>query len=124
MTRTIMVIDDAESIRKSIGMILQFAGYDVIEARDGSDALGKLTGRPVDMFICDVNMPHMDGVSYLTRVKTDTSYAAYRFAPFIMLTTESGIGMKAACREAGARAWIVKPFKPEDLLGAIKKLLV
>jgi len=99
MTRTIMVIDDAESIRKSIGLILQFAGYDVIEARDGSDALGKLTGRPIDMFICDVNMPRM-------------------------LTTESGIGMKAACREAGARAWIVKPFKPEDLLGAIKKLLV
>lgn len=123
MPRTIMVIDDAESVRKCVGMILQFAGYDVIEARDGSDALDKLTGRPIDMFICDVNMPRMDGVSYLTKVKTDSSYTEYRFAPFIMLTTESGMNMKAACREAGARAWIVKPFKPDELLNAIKKLL-
>ena len=124
MTRTIMIIDDAESVRKAVGMILQHEGYDVIEAGDGAEALGKLTGRTVDMFICDVNMPRMDGVSCLEKVKTDSSYAAYRFAPFIMLTTEAGMKMKATGREAGARAWIVKPFKPEQLIDAVKKLLV
>ena len=124
MGKTIMIIDDATSIRQVVAMTLEEAGYDFIEAEDGVDALAKLDGREIDMFICDVNMPNMDGVTFLEKVKNDEKYSGYRFTPFIMLTTEAGADMRAKGKELGAKAWMVKPFQPEQLLGAVKKLLI
>ncbi|PKL37955.1 MAG: two-component system response regulator [Spirochaetae bacterium HGW-Spirochaetae-1] len=124
MGKTIMIIDDATSIRQVVAMTLEEAGYEYIEAKDGVDALNQLDGRQVDMFICDVNMPNMDGVTFLEKVKHDDSYSSYRFTPFIMLTTESGADMKAKGKDLGAKAWMVKPFQPEQLLGAVKKLII
>ena len=124
MGKTIMIIDDATSIRQVVAMTLEEAGYDYIEAEDGVDALGKLDGREINMFICDVNMPNMDGVTFLEKVKNDEKYSGYRFTPFIMLTTEAGADMRARGKELGAKAWMVKPFQPDQLLGAVKKLLI
>ncbi len=119
-----MIIDDATSIRQVVAMTLEEAGYDYLEAEDGIDALNKLDGRDVDMFICDVNMPNMDGVTFLEKVKNDEKYSSYRYTPFIMLTTEAGADMRARGKELGAKAWMVKPFQPDQLLGAVKKLLI
>jgi len=124
MGKTIMIIDDATSIRQVVAMTLEEAGYEYIEAEDGVDALGKLDGREISMFICDVNMPNMDGVTFLEKVKNDEKYSDYRFTPFIMLTTEAGAEMRARGKELGAKAWMVKPFQPDQLLGAVKKLLI
>lgn len=124
MGKTIMIIDDATSIRQVVAMTLEEAGYEYIEAEDGVDALGKLDGREVSMFICDVNMPNMDGVTFLEKVKNDEKYSDYRFTPFIMLTTEAGAELRARGKELGAKAWMVKPFQPDQLLGAVKKLLI
>ncbi len=124
MGKTILIIDDATSIRQVVAMTLEEAGYEYLEAEDGVDALNKLDGRQVDMFICDVNMPNMDGVTFLEKVKNDEKYTDYRFTPFIMLTTEAGAEMRARGKELGAKAWMVKPFQPDQLLGAVKKLLI
>ncbi len=121
MAKTIMVIDDSASIRQVVNLTLKKAGYDVIEACDGQDALGKLQGQKVNLMICDVNMPNMDGISFLKNVKMN---ASYRFTPVIMLTTESQEGKKQEGKMAGAKAWVVKPFKPEQMLEAISKLIV
>jgi two-component system, chemotaxis family, chemotaxis protein CheY len=123
MGKTVMVIDDADSVRQSVGFSLQEAGFDVLEASDGQDALNKLGGKEVHLFICDVNMPNMDGIAFLKKIKTDAAYASYKFTPLIMLTTEAGQDKMAEGKGAGAKAWIVKPFKPEQLLDAVKKLV-
>lgn len=120
MAKTIMVIDDSASIRQVMNLTLKKAGYEVIEACDGQDALGKLQGQKINLMICDVNMPNMDGISFLKNVKTS---ASYRFTPVIMLTTESQEGKKQEGKTAGAKAWVVKPFKPEQMLEAISKLI-
>ncbi|HAO93004.1 MAG: two-component system response regulator [Deltaproteobacteria bacterium GWC2_56_8] len=120
MAKTIMVIDDSASIRQVMNLTLKKAGYDVIEACDGQDAISKLQGQKINLMICDVNMPNMDGISFLKNVKTS---ASYRFTPVIMLTTESQEGKKQEGKTAGAKAWVVKPFKPEQMLEAISKLI-
>ena len=121
MTRpkTIMVVDDSASIRMVVGIALRRAGYEVIEAQDGKDAIGKLTGQKVHLIISDVNMPVMDGITFVKNVKQMPSY---RFTPIIMLTTESDESKKREGQAAGAKAWVVKPFKPEQMLGAVQKL--
>ncbi len=121
MAKTIMVVDDSLSIRQVVGIALKQAGYDVIEAADGSDALTKLTGQKVNLIISDVNMPKMDGISFVRELKTRP---AYKFTPVMMLTTESQQEKKAEGQAAGARAWMVKPFKPEALLAAVQKLVL
>jgi two-component system chemotaxis response regulator CheY len=121
MAKTIMIIDDSASLRQVVGMALTGAGYDVIEACDGQDALAKLTGVKINLMICDVNMPNLDGISYLKALRTLPSY---KFTPVIMLTTEAGEAKKAEGQAAGARAWVVKPFKPEQLLQAVAKLIL
>lgn len=121
MAKTIMVVDDSLSIRQVVGIALKQAGYDVIEACDGSDALLKLTGQKVNLIISDVNMPKMDGISFVRELKTRP---AYKFTPVMMLTTESQQEKKAEGQAAGARAWMVKPFKPEALLAAVQKLVL
>ncbi len=119
MAKTIMTVDDSASVRQMVKMTLQKEGYDVIEASDGKDALGKLKGA-VSMVITDLNMPNMDGISLIKEIRT---MAAYKFVPIIMLTTESQAGKKQEGKTAGATGWIVKPFKPEQLLAVVKKVL-
>ncbi len=121
MAKTIMIIDDSATLRQVVAVTLKKAGYDVLEASDGKDALNKLTGQKVNLIICDVNMPNMDGITFLKELKTK---AAYKFTPVIMLTTESQEARKQEGRAAGAKAWVVKPFKPEQMLAAIEKLVL
>ena len=121
MAKTIMVVDDSLSIRQVVGIALKQAGYDVIEASDGSDALLKLTGQKVNLIISDVNMPNMDGISFVRELKTRP---AHKFTPVLMLTTETQEDKKEQGKAAGARAWMVKPFKPEALLAAVQKLVL
>ena len=121
MAKTIMVVDDSASIRQVVGIALKGAGYDVIEGCDGKDALAKLTGQKVHLIISDVNMPNMDGISFVKAVK---QLPEYKFTPVIMLTTESQETKKAEGQAAGAKAWVVKPFKPDQMLGAVSKLVM
>ncbi len=121
MRKTVMIIDNSASIRMVVSIALQKAGYDVLEANDGQDALNKLTGQKVHLIVCDLNMPNMDGISFLKEVKLNQSY---KFTPIIMLTTESQGEKKQEGRAAGAKAWVVKPFKPEQMLAAIEKLIL
>ncbi len=119
MAKLIMIVDDSASMRRVVGIALKGAGYDVLEAADGKDALGKLTGQKVNMIISDVNMPVMDGIAFLKAVK---QMPAYKFTPVIMLTTESAEEKKREGQAAGARAWVVKPFQPEQLVNAVQRL--
>lgn len=121
MAKTILIVDDSASLRQVVAIALKGAGYDVIEAGDGKDALGKLTGQKVHLIISDVNMPNMDGITMVKEVK---KLPAYKFTPIIMLTTESQESKKAEGQAAGARAWVVKPFKPEQMLAAVSKLIL
>jgi len=119
MAKIIMVIDDSASIRQVLTIVLKNGGYDVIEACDGRDALDKLFGKKVNLVLCDVNMPNMDGISFVKNLK---ALNAHRFTPVVMLTTESSESKKAEGKQAGAKAWMVKPFKPEQMLDAVSKL--
>ncbi len=121
MAKSILVVDDSASLRQVVKIALTGAGYDVIEAEDGEDALKKLDGRKVHLVVSDVNMPVMDGITFVKRMKLLPSY---RFTPVIMLTTESQEGKKLEGQAAGAKAWVVKPFKPEQMLAAVAKLIL
>jgi two-component system, chemotaxis family, chemotaxis protein CheY len=116
-----MIVDDSSSMRQVVGIALKTAGYDVIEGSDGRDALAKLDGRKVHLIISDVNMPNMDGITFLKEVKKS---AGYKFTPVIMLTTESQESKMNEGRAAGAKAWMVKPFKPAQILDAVSKLVL
>jgi two-component system chemotaxis response regulator CheY len=121
LSKTIMIVDDSSSMRQVVGIALKSAGYDVLEGCDGRDALAKLDGRKVHLIISDVNMPNMDGISFLKEVK---KHASYKFTPVIMLTTESQESKMNEGRAAGAKAWMVKPFKPAQILDAVSKLVL
>ena len=119
MPKTIMVVDDSASMRNVLGIALRGAGYDVLQSIDGVDALAKLKGQKVNLIITDVNMPNMDGISFLKAVK---QMPACKFTPVIMLTTVSSEDSKAEGRAAGAKAWVSNPFQPEQLVDAVKRL--
>jgi two-component system chemotaxis response regulator CheY len=121
MAKTIMIVDDSASLRNVVGIALKGAGYDVIEASDGRDALAKLTGQKIHLIVSDVNMPNMDGI---TLVKALKQLPNYKFTPIMMLTTESQPEKKQAARDAGAKAWLLKPFQPPMLLDAVAKLVL
>ena len=121
MAKTILIVDDSATLRQVVTIALKGAGYDVIEGSDGKDALTKLTGQKVHLIISDVNMPNMDGFTFVREVK---KLPAYKFTPIIMLTTEAGEDKKATGQAAGAKAWMVKPFKPEQMLNAVSKLIL
>lgn len=121
MAKTILIVDDSASLRQVVSIALKSAGYDVIEGVDGKDALTKLDGTKIHLIVSDVNMPNMDGIALVQEVKKNPSY---KFTPIIMLTTESGDDKKAAGQAAGAKAWLVKPFQPEQLLMAVSKLVL
>jgi len=121
MAKTIMIVDDSASLRQVVGIALRSAGYDVLEGSDGVDALKKLTGQKVHLIISDVNMPNMDGITFVKEVK---KLATYRFTPIVMLTTESQDEMKSLGQAAGAKAWMLKPFNPPQLLNVVQKLVL
>ena len=120
MAKTILVVDDSLAVRQLVGVVLKSAGYDVVDAVDGRDALGKLSAHKVHLIISDVNMPNMDGISFVKAVK---ALPNYKFVPIIMLTTESQETKKQEGQAAGAKAWMVKPFKPDAMLQAVAKLM-
>ena len=121
MSKTVMVVDDSASVRQVVGLALRGAGYLVVEGIDGVDALSKLNGQKIHLIISDVNMPNMDGITFVTEVK---KLPMYKFTPIIMLTTESQEGKKLQGQAAGARAWVVKPFQPAQMLAAVSKLIL
>lgn len=121
MSKTIMVVDDSASIRQVVGIALRGAGYQVIEACDGKDALSKLTGDKIHLVISDVNMPNMDGITFVKELKKNPRY---KFTPVIMLTTEAGRDKMEEGKAAGAKAWVVKPFQPPQMLDAVSKLIL
>ena len=121
MSKTILIIDDSASVRQVVSITLKGAGYNVIEAVDGKDALSKLDGQKIHLIISDVNMPNMDGITF---VKESKKLPAYKFTPIIMLTTESQEGKKQEGQAAGAKAWVVKPFQPAQMLAAVSKLVL
>ena len=121
MAKTIMIVDDSASMRQVVSIALKGAGYEVIEACDGKDALSKLTGVKIHLIVSDINMPVMDGITFVKEVK---QHSHYKFTPIIMLTTEMEPDKKQAATDAGAKAWVTKPFQPPILLGAIAKLVL
>jgi two-component system chemotaxis response regulator CheY len=121
MTKTILIVDDSSSFRQVVAMALKGVGYNVVDACDGKDALSKLDGRKINLIVSDVNMPIMDGITF---VKAAKQLPSYKFTPVIMLTTESGEAKKNEGKAAGVRAWIVKPFQPPVLLDAVSKLIL
>ncbi|MGU5889442.1 response regulator [Aeromonas hydrophila] len=121
MAKTVLIVDDSATIRQVVGMTLKGAGYEVMEACDGKDALKKLDGKKINLIISDVNMPNMDGISFIKEAK---KLASYKFTPVIMLTTESQDSKKQEGQAAGAKAWVVKPFQPDQMLAAVAKLIM
>jgi len=120
MAKTILIEDDSASMRQVVGIALKDAGYELIEAGDGNEALKKLDGTKIHLIISDINMPNMDGISFVREVKQNPKY---KFTPIIMLTTEVNQAKKDAAKEAGAKAWVTKPFQPKNLLDAVSKLI-
>jgi len=121
MAKTILIVDDSASLRQVVSIALKGAGYDTLDACDGKDALSKLDGRKIHLIISDVNMPNMDGIAF---VKAAKQLPAYKFTPVIMLTTEAGEAKKQEGQAAGAKAWVVKPFQPAQMLTAVAKLIL
>jgi two-component system, chemotaxis family, chemotaxis protein CheY len=121
MGKTILIVDDSASMRQVVGIAIKAAGYDLIEAGDGKEALAKLNGEKVHLIVSDINMPNMDGITFVKEVK---QLANYKFTPIIMLTTEVDETKKQAAKDAGAKAWVNKPFQPATLLAAIAKLVL
>jgi two-component system, chemotaxis family, chemotaxis protein CheY len=121
MAKRIMTVDDSATVRQMLSYTLEDAGYDILEAVDGVDALHKLTtGERVDMLITDLNMPNMDGIELIRSVRKN---AANRFIPIIMLTTEAQESKRQEGKTAGASGWIVKPFKPQQVLAVVRMVL-
>lgn len=120
MAKTVMVVDDSSSVRQVVSIALKGAGYAVIEACDGKDALAKLGEQKIHLMISDVNMPNMDGITLVKEVK---KLPNYKFTPIIMLTTETQAAKMNEGKAAGVKAWIVKPFQPPQLLAAVSQLI-
>jgi two-component system chemotaxis response regulator CheY len=119
MAKMILTVDDSISMRQVVSFALLAAGYEVMEASDGVDAVARLSGR-VDMVITDLNMPRMDGIELIRHIRTKS---AHKHIPILMLTTESQPEKKDAARVAGATCWMVKPFRPEQLLSVVSRVL-
>ncbi|MBK6660267.1 MAG: response regulator [Proteobacteria bacterium] len=117
---SILAVDDSASMRQMVAFTLKGAGYNVIEAVDGKDALEKAKSGGADVVLTDVNMPNMDGIELVRQLR---QLPKYKFTPMLLLTTESGADKKAQGKAAGATGWLVKPFNPEQLLATIAKVL-
>lgn len=117
---TVLAVDDSASMRQMVSFTLKGAGYDVVEAKDGVEALNLAKQSKFNLVITDVNMPNMDGISLIRELR---SLPDYKFVPMLMLTTESGTDKKSEGKSAGATGWIVKPFNPDQLLATIKRVI-
>lgn len=120
MGKCILTVDDSSTMRQMISFTLKEAGFDILEAQDGMEALDQAKGQSLSLIITDVNMPRMDGITLVQRLR---AMPEFRFTPILVLTTESGPDMKQKGKEAGATGWIVKPFSPEKLLDVVNKVL-
>ncbi|MCS6897000.1 MAG: response regulator [Nitrospira sp.] len=120
MGKTALVVDDSPTMRRMVSFTLVNAGFTVIEAEHGKDAMQKIVGKRMDLVVTDLNMPEMDGI---TLIKELRKTADFKYTPILMLTTESAVEKKMAGKEAGATGWIVKPFNPDVLLRTIAKVL-
>jgi two-component system chemotaxis response regulator CheY len=124
MKKKILVVDDSATLRASVNYTLKSAGFETINAVNGADGLEKLTeahkqGDQIGMIISDINMPIMDGITFIKEVKK----TPFKFLPILVLTTESQDDMKLKGKQAGASGWLVKPFKPEQLVYVTKKFM-
>ncbi|MDH4161382.1 MAG: response regulator [Nitrospirota bacterium] len=119
MTKTVLVADDSATMRTMVGLTLKSAGFEVITAVDGKDALAKSGGAKIDMVITDLNMPGMDGIALIKELRETP---ANRFTPIVMLTTESEVVGREKGKQAGASGWIFKPFSPSKLLETVNRL--
>lgn len=118
--KKVLVVDDSASVRQQVGLALSNAGFDIVEAVDGQDGVEKIEQvTDLAMVICDVNMPRMNGLEMLEQVKGGGKNPNL---PIVMLTTEGQPQMIQKAKSNGAKGWIVKPFKPELLVGAVRKL--
>ena len=117
---SILAVDDSTSMRQMVSFTLKGAGYEVVEAADGVEALDIAKNRSFNLVITDVNMPNMDGIALIGELR---NLPDYKFTPLLMLTTESSAEKKQQGKAAGATGWIVKPFNPEQLLNTVKKVL-
>jgi two-component system, chemotaxis family, chemotaxis protein CheY len=120
MAGVILAVDDSASMRQMVNFTLKGAGYEVVQAVDGLEALEYARLHSVDLVLTDVNMPRMDG---LTLVRELRALPSYRYTPMLMLTTESSSDKKLLGKQAGATGWIVKPFNPDQLLATIARIL-
>ncbi len=118
MAKTVLIVDDSASMRQLVSFALKDAGYNVVDAVNGRDALNKLNGGKIEVVITDLNMPEMDGIELIKQLRLKPGY---KFTPIVMLTTESQESKKQEGRQAGASGWIVKPFTPEQLVDTVKK---
>lgn len=118
--RKILAVDDSVTMRHLVTLSLRQAGYEVVEATDGLEALAKLEATRFDLVITDLHMPGLDGTGLIRRVR---ALSSYRFTPILMLTTESDASRKAEGQAAGATGWIIKPFQPDQLLKVVKRVL-
>lgn len=120
MAKTILSVDDSASMRQMVKLALGSAGYDVVEARDGREALAQAKTTGVHMVLTDLNMPNMNGLELIRELR---GLPVCKGIPIVFLTTESDIGKKNEAKAAGATAWIVKPFQQDQLLSVVKKVL-
>jgi two-component system chemotaxis response regulator CheY len=120
MAKKILAVDDSISMRQMVHYTLRSAGYEVVQAADGVEALEVARKGSVDLVLTDVHMPNMDGITLVRELRTLPSY---KFVPMLMLTTESSQEKKIEGKRAGATGWIVKPFNPEQLLATIAKVI-
>lgn len=120
MSKTILTVDDSPSMRQMVSFTLSRAGFTMVEASDGAEALSVVKGRPVELVVTDLNMPNVDGIQLIRQLRAQPEH---RFTPIIMLTTESQPERKLEGKAAGATGWIVKPFSPEQLVAVVKKVI-
>lgn len=121
MSKTALIVDDSRTMRQMVAFTLTNAGFTVVEAQDGKDAVSKVSGgAKMDIVVTDLNMPEMDGIALIKELR---KMSTFKFTPILMLTTESAMEKKKEGKEAGATGWIVKPFNPDVLLKTIAKVL-
>src|SRR5262249_34793697 len=119
MSKTILTVDDSDSVRQMVGLTLMSAGYRVVEAIDGADGYDKATTNSIDAILTDLNMPRMNGIEFIRKYR---AHPSSKGVPIVFLTTESDSELKQQAKEAGATGWMVKPFNRDQLLSVIKKV--
>jgi two-component system, chemotaxis family, chemotaxis protein CheY len=120
MSKRILAVDDSPSMRHMVGVTLRAAGYEVVEAADGDEALEYARNHSVDLVLADVNMPRMNGIALVAHLR---ALPAYRLTPLLLLTTESSQQSKQQGKQAGATGWMIKPFHPDQLLATLDRVL-